>query len=162
QGLRAFLPAPSYLNRAIFLFILVCMFSALGSILLTQSVHGFFTKTLEWFIIYFLVLEVFTERRHIIIALSIFLFSASATILDSFIQFYFTRKDIFNGFIMGGKGATAAFRHPNQLAAFLIFISTISFSFLFRQKASSRFRLFFFIFFILTLWSLLLTFSRAG
>ena len=155
-------PPSNFLNRPIAYFIFVCIFSVSGSIFLKESAYGFITKTLEWFAVFYLILEVFTERRHIFIAFFIFMFSVSAVILDSFVQFYLTHKDIFYGYALTPRGATAGFTHPNQLAGLLIFILSISFSFLFWQEAKQKSRFFFFLFFILTVWSLAMTLSRGG
>ena len=159
---RAFSPAASFLNVPIAFFIVVCIFSISGSLFPAKSAYGFLTKTLEWFVVYFLILEVFTERRHVLNFFIVFMFSSSAVILDSLIQFYLTHKDIFRGYPLTARGATACFHHPNQLAGFLIFLSSLSFSFLFRQKASPRSRLFYSVFFTLAIWSLSITFSRGG
>ena len=160
---KAFKPESTPLNKPIFFFILSCLFSITSSAFFAQSFHNFFTKTLEWFIIYFLVVEVFKDKRHIYIALGIFVFTAFSTVVDSFIQFYITGKDIFLGHsIELGSRATAGFKTSNGLGGYLtIFLSGIlawiligKQKFLYRAGAS--------LIFILSMWSLVITFSRGA
>jgi len=66
-------PEATFLNKPIVFFLLACMLSVTSSAFFGQSLHNFFTKTLEWFIVYFLVVEVFKNKKHIYIALAIFL-----------------------------------------------------------------------------------------
>jgi len=119
--LKKFQVAPSYLNRAIAFFLIVCILSVISSSFFGVAAHNFFTKTLEWFIVYFLVIEVFQEKKHIFILLTVWVFTAFSTIFDGFLQFYFTNKDIFLGNIIepGGR-ATAAFKTHNGLGAYLV------------------------------------------
>ena len=53
---RAFAPPESFLNRPIGVFIALCLLSALNSAFWAKALYGFLTKTLEWFLIYFLFL----------------------------------------------------------------------------------------------------------
>jgi len=72
-------PEATFLNKPIVFFLLACMLSVTSSAFFGQSLHNFFTKTLEWFIIYFLVVEVFKNKKHIYIALAVFIFTAFST-----------------------------------------------------------------------------------
>ena len=76
ERLKCFRVASSPINKPIALFLTACLISVLGSAFFEQSWHNFLTKTLEWFIVYFLVIEVLTEKRYIVIAVSILLFTA--------------------------------------------------------------------------------------
>jgi len=113
--LSAFKPEPTPLNIPI-----AYILSVTSSAFFAQSFHNFFTKTLEWFIIYFLVVEVFKDKKHISIALGIFIFTAFATVSDSLVQFYITHKDIFLGRVIDpGSRATAGFKTSNGLGGYL-------------------------------------------
>jgi len=56
-------PESTFLNKPIAFFLLACLLSVTGSAFFGQSLHNFFTKTLEWFIVYFLVVEVFKDKK---------------------------------------------------------------------------------------------------
>jgi len=159
---KAFSPQPSFLNRPIAVFLFVGFLSAVGGAFPEESIHGFITKTLEWFIIYFLMLEVFCTPRQIFIFLSVLFVTAISTALDSFVQYYWTQKDIFFGHIIekGGR-VTAGFSHPNHLGGYWAFLVPLSCALAFYHKRKS-FRLFFVFVFIVIIWSLFLTFSRAA
>jgi len=93
----AFKPEQTHLDIPIVCFLLACILSVTSSAFFEQSLQNFLTKTLEWFIVYFLVVEFFKDKKHIYIALAVFVFTAFSTVLDSFVQFYITYKDIFLG-----------------------------------------------------------------
>ena len=54
---RAFKPKESVLTSVISFFLLVCLLSALGGLWPGKSLHGILTKTLEWFIIFYLIIR---------------------------------------------------------------------------------------------------------
>ena len=161
----SFKPKRSFLNFPIAIFLLICLISAVRSDYRGEAIAGFFTKTLEWFIIYFLVLEVFTEKKHIYTALGVFVFTAVATCLDSFFQYYISGKDIFNGREMVGlerSGATAGFRHPNSLGAFLTIYIPFVLSICLAKMKKIWQKAFCFILFAIGVWSLVISFSRGA
>ncbi len=160
--INAFKPSSSFLNRPISFFVFICILSLTGSVYLQQSLQGFLTKTLEWFIVYFLVIEAFQEKKHIMIALLVFIFSTIATSLDGIIQFHVTGKDIFSGFTTAGGGATAGFRHSNDLGGYLSFVVPLLFSLLFAKQSKGTLQSIVFLLFVITTWSLVITFSRAS
>ena len=109
--LKGIKPESTFLNRPITFFILACILSVTSSAFFAQSLHNFFTKTLEWFIVYFLIIEVFKDKKHIYTAFAIFMFTAFSTVMDSLVQFHITYKDIFSGhMIEPGSRATAGFK----------------------------------------------------
>ena len=162
EVLRIWAPAKSFLNGPIAVFLIFGMISTLTSVLLLQSFQGYFMKILEWFIIYFLVIEVFTDKKHIWTAFSVFLFTSLATVLDSLQQFYWTQKDIFLGYVITDSRATAGFGHPNDLAGYLTFVILISMVFLFWEKKPAWKFLVGMILMVLSAWSLVVTFSRGA
>lgn len=165
--LKAFKPQESILNQPIAFFLFVCVVSLFGSFYVEQSVHGFLTKTVEWFIVYFLVAEVFTERRHVMGALVIFLITSLATAFDGLIQFHLTGKDIFMGRVIpradpfARSGATAAFKHANILGAYLTFAVPVMIAVFF--CFSKRYLKFLSLLTVgVSLWLLVITFSRGA
>ncbi len=158
---KALKPRQSFLNLPIVIFLVLCIFSVLGSPLRVHSLNAFFSKTLEWFVIYFLVIEAFQEEKHIKIFLGIFLLTAFVVCLDSLLQFYITQKDLFLGRIMTRGGATASFHHANSLGGYLTFVLPATASLFFFLKKKNQ--LFFLpLVIIIMVWSLLLTNSRAS
>ena len=161
--LKGFQPAPSCLNGPIAFFLVACILSVVSSSFFENAAHNFLTKTLEWFIVYFLVIEVFQEKKHIAIVLGVWIFTAFSTIIDSFIQFYFTHKDIFLGHIIEPSGrATAGFKTPNGLGAYLSLTTPFFLSLLFLSVKKKWYRLIGLLLFCLSFWSLLITFSRGA
>jgi len=79
QFLRDFKPESTFLNKPIVFFLLACVISVTNSAFFAQSLQNFFTKTLEWFIVYFLVVEVFKDKKHVYVALMVFMFTAFST-----------------------------------------------------------------------------------
>lgn len=163
ERLRGLGPEPGFLNRPIAFFLLACVLSVAGSAFFAQSLRNFFTKTLEWFIIYFLAVEVFKDKRHVYTALAVFMFTAVSTVVDSLIQFHVTGKDIFLGHvIVPGSRATAGFKTPNGLGAYLTGVIPLAGSWFFFWKQKFRGRLAALSILLLALWSLAVTFSRGA
>jgi putative inorganic carbon (HCO3(-)) transporter len=151
------------LNKPILFFLTVCILSASGSVFWQESLPNFLTKTLEWFIVYFLVIEAVTTRKHIYIILGVFLLTLVATALDSLIQYYLTYKDIFLGHVIEpGTRATAGFKTPNGLGAYLIVALPVVVAGIFKRNEDLRHRLLFSLLFFLLIWSLAVTFSRGA
>ncbi len=160
--IESFKPKPSYLNQPISYFVLFCILSATGSPFWEQSIHNFFSKTFEWFIIYFLVIEVFTEKKYVYWGLSIFAFTSFSTALDSMYQFHISQRDIFLGHtIQPGASATAGFKTPNDLGGYLtivipFFVSLVLF------KCNKPLTFLFILLSISGFWSLTCTSSRGS
>ena len=162
EFLRICAPAASFLNGPIAIFLIFGMVSVLTSTLFLQSLHGYLTKVLEWFIIYFLILEVFTTKKHICIAFIIFIFTSISTVLDSLQQFYWTHKDIFLGYVITDNRATGGFNHANNLAGYLTFVVPVVMVLLFWKKNSMGKFLLGVVLTVLSVWSLVVTFSRGA
>lgn len=163
EYLKGFKPARTPLNKPIAFFLIVCVLSVISSHFFENAAHNFFTKTLEWFIVYFLVIEVFQEKKHIVIVLGIWVFTAFSTIIDSFIQVYFTHKDIFLGHIIGPDGrATAGFKTSNGLGAYLSLVIPFLLSLLFLSLKKGWCFFIGLLIFCLSFWSLIITASRGA
>lgn len=161
--LKAFQPAHTSINTSIFFFLTVSFFSSATSAFWEYSLHNFLTKTLEWFIVYFLVSEVINTRRYIYIILWIFLFTSSATALDAIVQFYVTHKDLFlEHSIIAGDRPTAGFKTPNGLGGYLTLVIPAAFTAIFLKNQSPRYRLLMWGVWLCMLWSLILTASRGA
>jgi putative inorganic carbon (HCO3(-)) transporter len=114
-----FRPPASILNKPIAIFIVACLLSIASTVFFEQSLRNFVTKTLEWFVVYFLVLEVFNKKHHFQIAFAVLTLTALATAVDSLVQYYWTQKDFFFGHpIEPGSRATAAFKTANGLGGY--------------------------------------------
>lgn len=158
----AFKPKKNPLNKSISLFLLIAFISAVLSPYGNQALSAFFRKTLEWFIIFYLIIEVFTEKKHIQIAIGILLITTLAVIADGFIQFYLTGKDIFFGNEISAGGATASFNHSNSLGAYIALLVSIAAALALDNKNGIWRNIIFYLFAILMIWSLILTLSRAA
>jgi len=161
--LAAFRLLVTPLNKPIFVFGTVCILSSLTSPFWQQSLPNFLTKTLEWFIVYFLVIEGVTERKHIYLVLGIFTVTLLATSLDGLIQYYVTYKDIFGGrTIEPGTRATAGFKTANALGAYLTCAIPVVLAGIFRKNVNFSNRCLFALIFFFTVWLLVVTFSRGA
>ena len=151
------------LNKPIFVFVIICIFSSLISPFWEQSLPNFLTKTLEWFIVYFLVIEGVTEKKHIYLIFGVFTVTLLATVLDSLVQYYVTYKDVFLGrMIDPGARATAGFKAPNGLGAYLTVAAPMIFTWIFKRNVSFKYRSLVALLFFLVTWSLAVTFSRGA
>ena len=159
---KTFCPKENFLNRTIGFFIVACLLSVAGSSFFGHALRGFTTKTAEWFVVYFLVLEVFTKKKHLYIAAGILIFSALAVCLDGIYQFHISGKDIFNGIAITRGGATASFKHPNSLGGYLTIVVPLMFTFAFLRKNNKLAKLSFLVFFILSVWTAAVSLSRAS
>ncbi len=159
--LRAFSPVDSPLNAPIGFFLLVSLVCTLRSVSWGHSWSGLMTKTLEWFVIYFLVLEVFDHPRSLKIALGIFLFTSLSTIIDGLFQFHIFHKDIFAKMVISDGRATGPFPNANQLAGYLTMAIPLALA-LWAAAADRRWRWAAGLAWISGLWSLMTTFSRGG
>jgi len=154
-------PQSSFLNYPILIFIFFTFMAVVHSRYLGISQHAFITKTLEWFVVYFLVIEAFSRKKHLKIAAGVFLFTTFSTAIDGLFQFYISGKDIFFGYPAMSGRATAGFPHSNALAAYLLIAVPFSLS-LFLGSHRLWKRMTYFILFFVISWAFILTFSRGA
>lgn len=159
--LKGFAPVPSILNLPVAVFLYVCLLSALWSRSPLASLHGLTTKTFEWFVIYFLVLEFLNKEKYIKIAIVVFLFSAFSVCLDSFIQFYITGKSFFCQGGFAGR-ATSCFSTANDLGGYLLFPLILVLNFLICQNVNKVRKVFLIAVSLLLITALALTLSRGA
>jgi hypothetical protein len=162
QGLRFYKPFSSPLNRPIGVFLITCLISVVMSRYFWISFEAFFTKTLEWFLIYFLILETFRKKRHVQSFLWIFIVTSLAVSFDGLYQYYFTHKDIFLGRFVGADGrATASFKAPTGFGAYLIVAIPVILSMIFLKYQKIWARMIISATYLILCWVLVLTFSRG-
>jgi O-antigen ligase len=163
ERLKSFFPKTNILNVPIGCFMIVCLLSVAGSLYIQNSFLHFFSKIFEWFVIFFLVLEVFTEKKHFQTALIVFLFTGISTVLDSLFQFYISHKDIFNKrVIIPGDRATAGFKTPNDLGTYLTCLVPLTVSVFFMIKKNRIWAVAVGLVFLFSLWSLYVVDSRGS
>lgn len=121
--LMTFRPQDSILNKQIGIFIFIGILSVISSFYFKISLHAFFSKFMEGLLLYFIIIEVIRQKRHIFIIFGLFLCAALVSCIDGVIQGLFTGVDIFRQMPMpiARRGITAAFNHPNDLAGYLLF-----------------------------------------
>jgi len=159
--LKAYKPVSTFLNKPIAWFLLACFFSVIGSAFFMQSFLNFFTKTLEWFIIFFLVVEFIREEKHIKVLVIIFAITTLATLMDSYFQLV-THRDIFLGHPLMGGRVTAGFRAPNALGAYLTIWIPLLISCAFSKGLNKKLRIGMALVILISLCSLILTSSRGA
>lgn len=153
----------TFLNLPILFFVTACFLSIATSVMPEKSWHGFITKTMEWFVVYFLIVEFMQTRRQIKIAVFLFIFSALATCLDGIIQFHFTGTDLFlRRSISGLSGATAAFHTYNILGGYLTFVLPVVISLFFVLQKDRKGSWGICALFLITVWGLAVTLSRGA
>lgn len=161
QICHAIRPGQNYLDVPIALFLFVCFLSVMGSLYEETFYKGFLSKTVEWFVVYYLVVYAFNQRRHIIIALCVLLFTSLFTSIDALWQYYVSGVDFIYGHPVIRQGATAAFKHPNLLGGFLSFSFFLSLS-PWSTKNGPKYKILKYIVTIICFWGLLITFSRGA
>lgn len=155
------LPATS-LNVPIVVFLFACLASISGSAFFNIALRGFFTKTLEWFAVYFLVVESFKTRRHLMVFLLIWAVTAGATAIDALQQFFISHKDVFFGReLQPGGRVTAAFKTPNGLGGYLTIAVPVAAA-LTLDSSRRRYALIAALIFFLLIGTLALTGSRGA
>ncbi len=160
--LRAFRLPQTPLNRPILFFVMIAFLSVLFSDDKAASWHGFITKTMEWFVIFYLFVETFVEKKHIIRAIILFIITAFATAIDALLQFYFLHKDIFVGREMTRHGATAAFHHANSLGGYMAVVISLYSALLFQKEGKKWHKALLVVGVFLLVWVLFITFSRSS
>jgi len=161
--LNSFRPPRSLLDWPIVLFLTVCFFSAAGSIFYDRALEDLITKILEWFAVYWLVLEVIKDKKHLKIVFAIFFFTAVSTAVDAVVQFHITLKDIFNGHsIVEDRRATAGLNAPSSLGAYLALVIPIMLSWTFLTKRPFFGKMTMVLVCGVFVWALALTFSRGA
>lgn len=161
--LTHYMPVETPVNGFIYWFMFACLLSSIGCILGIESFRAFFTKIFEWFIIYFIVVEVIVEKKHIKTIFALFFITSFILMFDGILQYYVLRKDIFLGRVLkAGDRATAAFKTPSDFGAFLTVCVPTFFALLFYRENKKSFMMISLCGFCLGLWSLWIVQARAA
>ena len=145
------------------LFLAICWISVVANGTRGYSAGGFFTKTAEWFVIYYLVCDSFREEKQFLFLLKVLFFTALATAVDGIFQYYISHRDFFLGHkIIPGESPTAGFKTPNGLGAFIAGVFPLAWVYLFFKEQSVILRAGIFLLNILLLWALLITACRGA
>jgi O-antigen ligase len=126
KGLSDFLPS-SGINKPLLAFILANLIAVIVSVNFKASLRPFFSKVLEYIIIFFMVADTINTKKRIRNLLIVIVFSAVLISLDAGVQ-YFRGVDFLRGYIMGGQGHNrlrASFIGPNDFACWLITVICI-------------------------------------
>jgi O-antigen ligase len=146
----------------VFFFLAVCLCSVVFSVDPSKSLRGFITKTFEWFVVFYLVTGLFSDRKHILKAVKVYVLTTLLTAVDALVQFYWLGHDIFRNRDMVRDGATAAFPHPNSLAGYCVIAVPFFLALCFLPHKKQSYRCVLIFLWGLVSWALILTFSRAG
>lgn len=112
---------PNYLNIPILLYILVCAVSSFLSTNPSISFKHLFSKTLEYFLFFFIVVETI-DKRILKNVLIVFVFSAGLLGVDGIFQ-YFTKWDFLRHHIpVIPMRINASFSTPNDFASYIVTI----------------------------------------
>lgn len=144
------------------IFMLLALCSALLSTMKNQSVHGLITKTFEWFVIFYLLIENVKTRKQVYIMLGILLFTGMAVALDAVAQYFFLSEDIFFRRKLINFRATGPFQFANSLAAFLTVLTSMLVSMVFVKKCSRRYRVGLIFVLLIFVVALTVTYSRSA
>jgi len=159
---KAFAPPASSLNRPIAVFLIICILSIVSSAFWQSALGDFITKIMEWFAIYWLIQESFTSKRQIFVLLGVTFFTAISTAVDAILQFSILGKDLFYGYPVSPDGrATAGFKAPSGLGAYLASIIPLTLSLIFYSRNKMA-KTGFLVVLGVMVWALMLTFTRGA
>lgn len=106
-------------NKPLLAYILFCFFSVFISSSFLISSRAFFRKTLEYFILYFVIIEMFSDKEKLKNVVVISLVSAVIIGIDGLFQ-YFSGFDFIRYRKFYASRITATFQAPNDLAGYLV------------------------------------------
>jgi O-antigen ligase len=112
-------------NRPLFVYIGICFFSIFISSNILISARAFFFKTLEYFLLYLVIIDTFHEEKKIKFICTLALISAVIIAVDALFQ-YFSGYDFILYRKIYASRITATFQAPNDLAGYLISFILIS------------------------------------
>ena len=148
------------LNKALGVFVLANIISAIFSTHFGLSLRGLFGKELKFIIIYFMLIETITSRRRFKAVLTAIIASASLMVIDAAVQYY-GGIDFLRGH--GWARLTASFVSANGFAAWLIVIIPLLSGLLWAGKFIGRgLKVFLLALSVLLLICLLMTYSRGA
>jgi putative inorganic carbon (HCO3(-)) transporter len=121
--LRSFRFEKTPLNWPILLYLVFVALSMINSQFLMTSLRGFAFKTMEYFLIYFVIVESVKTQRDLKKIVYSILFSCALIGIDGLWQ-YFIGYDFLRGYPLWSSGnrITASFKFPNGLGGWLVVV----------------------------------------
>lgn len=150
----------TFLHRPLFILIGVILLSVIFSQYRVTSCVAFFGKTLQGMFLYLSFTDVFTKRWHVKLFSGVFMATSFIVAISAIIQ-YFTGVDFLRGLPLLAGRASACFRHPNDLGAFLVLAISLWIGVLLCIKNKAGKVLFYALFGVVLL-AFMLTFSRGA
>ncbi len=151
------------INWPVAIFLLTCAISVLLSEQFDQSWHNFLTKTVEWFVVFYLVAEVFRTKRHVYTVLVILMITSAAVGLDAIYQYHLTGKDIFFGYPLTKDGrALGPFDAPTGLGSYCAIVLVLGLTVVPIFYRNLKIRIPLFPTFGFLTWGIVLSFSRGA
>lgn len=111
-------PVSTYLNIPIFAYILATFLSVIFSSNFALSLHNFGTKTMEYIMLYFIVVEFVCDKRRLKNTVIVMLISAAMIGVDCIFQYFFGFDLLRFRHLEAGR-ITASFQMPGDLAGYL-------------------------------------------
>lgn len=106
-------------NKPLLFYVLFCFFSIFVSSSFLISSRSFFTKTLEYFLLYFVVIETILEEREFKNVVTVALISVAIIGIDALFQYFFG-FDFIRYRKLYASRITGTFQAPNDLAGYLV------------------------------------------
>jgi len=107
------------LNKALVVFVILNAVSVLFSVDIALSLRAFFTKTLKFVLIFFIVAETINTEKRVKRFLWVLISSAVLMVVDAGVQ-YFNGVDFLKGY--GGCRLSASFSAPNGFGGWLVLV----------------------------------------
>ena len=111
-------PISTYLNIPIFIYILATFLSVIFSTNLSLSLKNFFTKTMEYIILFFIVAEFVCDKRRLKNTVIVMIASAAMIGIDCVFQYFFGFDFLRHRALEAGR-ITGSFQMPGDLAGYL-------------------------------------------
>lgn len=131
---------PRPLNMPLAIFVLVNAISTLNSTSFKTSSKAFFGKTIEYALLYFIVVDTLNTKRRIKYAVIAIIISISTLVINAGFQ-YFNGFDLFRHFSIGeDHRLRASFPNANSMSGWLILVIPVLASVAFLKKGLRPFK----------------------
>ena len=148
------------LNLALFGFVLATLISIIGSNYIYESFEGFFGKTLEYVLLYFVIVESINTKKRFRNIMGVVLFTCALIGIDGLFQQFFGFDFMRLRPLVGNL--RASFGNPGHFGAWLSMVLPITLSlFLFSDEKWRNFRIFSGLLSILLFVCLMLVYKRG-
>ncbi len=150
------------LNKPILFYLIFVAFSLINSQFLITSLRGFFFKTIEHFLLFFVIVETVRTKKDLKKIVFAILISCTIIGINSLWQ-YFTGYDFLRGYpLCSLKRLTASFKFPNGLAGWLVTVIPLSISLVIFNTKEKLWKIWCFFLSLLLSACLFLTFVRGA